>query len=533
MGATLESKVGGTYAKYVLFVLVLVYIANFVDRLIISIVAEEIKADLGISDAQLGFLSGTAFAVFYAVFGLPLGRLADLWVRKSLISIGLVFWSTMTALSGTASNFPQLAVYRFGVGVGEASASPAAFSILSDYFSPKVRATVLAIYSAGAYIGMGLGIFAGGWVVDGWKGAYDVPGTAPFDLAAWQAAFLVVGLPGVLLAVWVFTLAEPRRGQSEGIYTPPHPHPFREAGHELMSILPPFTFYKLYRSEGGTRVLVNNLVFLLLLCAGGTALASLTGNPQQWIVVGAGFYATFSWVQHLAIRDNPTFTMMFRSKAFLYSVVGFPSISFVSYGVVFWTPAFFIRAHGVDASEVGTIAGLSMMVGGGLGVVFGGFWADRWKKTNPRARILIGLVTVALTTPAALLLFTTREVHLAYVANFFFTGFSAMWVGAATSTINDLVMPRMRAVASAFYFLMNTLVGLALGPFMVGQVSDWLMGQGHTGVESLRAGLFSCLLFLLVPTICFIACLKHIQPDENNRLTRALNAGEKGLQLAE
>ena len=511
----------------------LVYIVNFVDRLIISIVAEEIKADLGITDAQLGFLSGTAFAVFYAVFGLPLGRLADLWVRKSLISIGLVFWSAMTALSGTAGSFPQLAVYRFGVGIGEASASPAAFSMLSDYFSPKVRATVLAIYTSGGYIGMGLGIFAGGWIVNNWKAAYAAPRIAPFGIEAWQAAFLIVGLPGILLAVWVATLVEPRRGQSEGIYTSAHPHPFQEAGRELMAILPPFTFYKLFRSERGSQALAINLGFLMLLCVGGAALTSLTGNVQQWIVVGGGFYATFSWVQNLAIRDAPTFAMMFRSKAFVYSIVGFPAISFVGYGVVFWTPAFFIRAHGVDAGEVGTIAGLSMMISGGLAAVSGGIWADRWKKTNPRARILIGLVTVALITPAAIVLMTTPSLPLAYVANFLFTGFSALWVGSATSTLNDLVMPRMRAVASAFYFLMNTLVGLALGPFMIGQVSDWLMGRGYTAVESLRGGLLSCLLSLLVPTVCFIACLKHIETDEKSRFSRAIRAGEEGVPLAE
>lgn len=132
-----ESEIGGRYAKYVLFVLVLVYVFNFIDRQILSILAEEIKADIGISDAQIGFLYGTAFAVFYAVFGIPLGRLADVWVRKSLISLGLSFWSVMTALSGTARDFGSLAVFRFGVGVGEASATPAAFSMLSDYFFAK------------------------------------------------------------------------------------------------------------------------------------------------------------------------------------------------------------------------------------------------------------------------------------------------------------------------------------------------------------------------------------------------------------
>ena len=123
---------GGRYANYVLAVLMIVYVFNFIDRQILSILAEEIKADLGITDADIGFLYGTAFAVFYAVFGIPLGRLADVWVRKNLISVGLAFWSLMTALSGTARNFASLATFRFGVGIGEASATPAAFSMLSD-----------------------------------------------------------------------------------------------------------------------------------------------------------------------------------------------------------------------------------------------------------------------------------------------------------------------------------------------------------------------------------------------------------------
>ena len=163
-----QSEVNSRYARYVLFVLIVVYIFNFIDRQIISILAEEIKADLGIGDAEIGFLYGTAFAIFYAVFGIPLGKLADVWNRKSLIAIGLSFWSLMTAASGFAKSYPMLAAFRFGVGVGEASATPAAFSMLSDYFSPRVRATVLAVYSSGIYIGAGVGLFLGGAVVELW-----------------------------------------------------------------------------------------------------------------------------------------------------------------------------------------------------------------------------------------------------------------------------------------------------------------------------------------------------------------------------
>jgi MFS family permease len=141
---------------------VLVHVFNFLDRQILSILAERIKHDLGVSDAELGFPYGTAFAGFYALFGIPLGRLADVLDRRRLIALGLVVWSGITALSGLAHSFTHLAIARVGVGVGEASATPAAFSLLSDYYPPSRRATVPAIYSSGIYIGAGLGLGIGG-----------------------------------------------------------------------------------------------------------------------------------------------------------------------------------------------------------------------------------------------------------------------------------------------------------------------------------------------------------------------------------
>ena len=185
--------VASRYARYALAVLVVVYVFNFLDRQILSILAEHIRRDLGVNDAQLGFLYGTAFAVFYAVFGIPLGRLADTWDRRKLIALGLAAWSVMTALSGFARTFPELAAARVGVGVGEASASPAAYSLLSDWFPAARRATALAIYSSGIYLGAGLGLGVGGVVVAGWDAAY-ADAAAPFALRGWQVAFLVVGL---------------------------------------------------------------------------------------------------------------------------------------------------------------------------------------------------------------------------------------------------------------------------------------------------------------------------------------------------
>ena len=196
-----QPSIGGRSAKFALVLLVIVYIFNFIDRQILSILAEEIQNDLGLDDSDIGFLYGTAFAVFYSIVGIPMGKLADSWNRKNLISIGLATWSLMTALSGTAKNFFSLAAYRIGVGVGESSASPAAYSLLSDYFSPKVRSTVLSIYGSGVYIGSGIGLFLGGSIVEAWKGAYPDASLAPLGLEAWQVAFIAVGLPGLLLAI--------------------------------------------------------------------------------------------------------------------------------------------------------------------------------------------------------------------------------------------------------------------------------------------------------------------------------------------
>ena len=233
-----EQKVPG-YSWYALSVLVLVYLLNFIDRNILSILANDIKADLGLSDADLGFLYGTAFGVFYALFGIPLGRLADSWHRIRLMTLGLALWSVMTALSGFARSGLQLSLARIGVGVGEASASPAAYSLISDWFPKRMRATALAIYSAGLYLGGGISLLIGGLIVEGWNATY--PGGGPLNLVGWQAAFLAVGIPGILLAAWVFSLREPVRGAIEGMPTPRVERPFRGFFSEMFTVIPPFT----------------------------------------------------------------------------------------------------------------------------------------------------------------------------------------------------------------------------------------------------------------------------------------------------
>ena len=199
-------EVGGRSAKFALILLVLVYVFNFIDRQILTILAEDLKDDLGISDSDLGFLYGTAFAVFYSVVGIPMGKLADTWNRKNLISLGLGFWSLMTFLSGTAKSFLSLSIYRFGVGIGESSASPASYSLLSDYFSPKVRATVLSIYASGLYIGSGIGIFIGGLIVDNWNAAFCLQDYSEMSDAC-KVAVSSITTPEALSPLWIKRMA--------------------------------------------------------------------------------------------------------------------------------------------------------------------------------------------------------------------------------------------------------------------------------------------------------------------------------------
>jgi MFS family permease len=506
-----------SYPRYVLGVLVAVYVLNFLDRQIVTILADEIKADLGLSDAEIGFLYGTAFAVFYALFGIPLGRLADVWNRRTLIALGLSVWSLMTALSGLARSFPQLAAARVGVGVGEASASPAAYSMLSDYFPARRRATVLAIYSSGIYIGAGLSLMIGGQVVERWNDAFAT-GAAPFGLEGWQVAYLVVGLPGLLLAAWVRTLREPVRGQADGLLTPPEPHPFREFFRELRAVLPPFTVLHLHLLGGGPALLLRNLAAALAIAMVSAGLVHATGNLWQWLALGVGVYSTVSWMQALRLRDPPTARLVLGSRALLYGSLGFSFLAFTGYGLGAWTPPFFLRFHGADVGTMGFVLGGTAASAGWLGVTLGGIAADRLRAGRPTGRLLVAYATALAPVPLVVWMLTTTNTTLAYVLNFPVTLLGSMWIGVGASTIQDLVLPRMRATASAFYLLVITFVGLALGPYVVGQLSDTL--------GSLRAGMLWAVGANGIAMILLLLAARHLEREESSRLERAREAGE-------
>jgi len=215
------------YLRYALGLLIAVYTFNFIDRQILVILQESIKKEMGLSDGQLGLLSGFTFALFYVTLGLPIARIADRGVRRNVIAWSIGFWSLMTAVAGFARSFPQLLVARIGVGIGEAGGSPPAHALISDYYSPRERGRALSIYSMGAYLGVLFGFVAGGWLD---------------QFFGWRTAFVVVGLPGLLIALLVrFTLREPRRGQSDPELRVAEAPPLRTALATLWA-LPAFRF---------------------------------------------------------------------------------------------------------------------------------------------------------------------------------------------------------------------------------------------------------------------------------------------------
>jgi len=196
------------YARYVLGVLVVVNLFNFIDRQIVYVLLQQIKLDFQVSDEALGLLTGLAFMVVHSIFGLPIARWADHGTRRNIIAIGVAVWSVMTAFSGVARSFGQLLFLRMGVGIGEAAGTPPSHSMISDYFPPEQRGRALAIYAVGLYLGIMFGYIAAGWI-----GEYF----------GWRMTFIVVGVPGLLLSILVrFTVKEPARTPSV------ESHPVRE-----------------------------------------------------------------------------------------------------------------------------------------------------------------------------------------------------------------------------------------------------------------------------------------------------------------
>ena len=525
------------YRYYVLAVLTVMMAFNFLDRQVVTIVAPYLKEDLGVSDAQIGLLFGTAFALFYAVFGLPLAKLADGWSRVKTISLGLTFWSLMTTVSGMASNFAQLGSARVGVGIGEASASPAAYSLLQDYFPKAMRATVLAIYSAGIYVGAGAALVFGGEVIKYWDANYTAA-TAPFGLSGWQATYIAFGVPGLLLALLVITtVREPTRGAIDGIPTAGDPAPFKSVMGEFAAMLPPWNWLGFTRQSASRQPLLNNLALaigLTLLAVltikftdgllkpekravvGAIGSFAITTNMVQWIAIAIGIYCSASWMQTIRMRDAPTFALI-ANRGFICLTLFGGFMSYISYGL---SPFIFLYAKtefGVGA-EAGLTLGLITAVAGGLGASFGGFAGDFWKKSSSLGRMLV-MGIAALGSAATIVLgYSTGSLNQFYWLAGINIFIHIMWLGPCAATIQDLVLPRMRGAATAVFFLGTTIIGLGLGPYVTGLISD-------VSGDLQMAMICSILVMPVILATLFIA-MRTVPALEASLIVRARAAGE-------
>ncbi len=492
-----ESGPVTAYAWYGLGVLTLVYMLNFIDRQILSILANDIKADLGLSDADLGFLYGTAFAIFYALFGVPLGRLADGWHRTRLLSLGLALWSAMTALSGLARSGATLTIARIGVGVGEASASPCAYSLIGDWFPQRMRGTAFGLYSSGLFLGSGLSLFLGGAIVETWNGAY--PTSSPFGLSGWQVAFLAVGLPGLLLAVWVLSLKEPARGAMDGMPSRGDAQPWRVFGLQLLQILPPLTVIDAARR--GARALAVNLAGAVLIGGLAWLAAILTGSSQQFLFLGFGAYAIFSWASALRDRDSAAFALTLGSPAFVALIIAYGMESVVGYAVSYWAAPFAERAFAVDKASLGLLIGAPAALGGFAGVILGGRLADAMQRRFAAGRIMAMAIAIVMPIPIVLIGYSATDPTLFYILAFAVQLVTSSALGAAAAASQSLVLPRMRGTATGVFFVGITLIGLGLGPFMAGYVSE-MTGDLGLGVKSTLLAAPIGLAALLVAIRC-------------------------------
>jgi len=405
---------------YVLFILVLVYTFNFLDRQIIGILAVPIKTDLGLTDTQLGLMGGLAFALFYTALGIPVAMLADRYSRTWIMTIALGLWSAMTAVCGLANNFWQLFLARVGVGVGEAGGVAPAYSLITDFFPPTQRARALGIYSFGIPIGSALGILLGGVIA---------------SMVDWRIAFFVVGFAGLVLApLFRLTIREPVRGQFD-------------------------------------RQREDNAPLGL-----SAILGALARKPSFWLLaVGAAFS------------------------------------SMMGYGAFFWLPSFFVRSFALTLLEASLLYGLIALVGGLAGIWAGGWLGDRFGHGDRKQFARIPALSFIGTVPLYGLAMLSSNLAVTLVVLLVPIALGLVWLGPVVSTIQHLVEPRMRATASAVFLFIVNLLGIGLGTYAIGALSDGLRLQ--FGDDALRYSILAGTSFYVVAATLFFLAARWLNQD--------------------
>jgi MFS family permease len=504
-------------AWYALALLAAANVLNYLDRQIVSILAQSIKTDLKLDDAQLGFLLGTAFAVFYSVVGIAMGRISDFLPRKKVMALGLGLWSSMTALGGMATSFGTLGLARVGVGIGEAVANPCGHSLVADIFPQRHRAIALSVLLSGTFIGTAGAMILGGLFLQGWPHMCSaVPFVSACGLSAWQAALFAVGLPGIPVALLLLTIREPKRG-----------HLTKESSlarvlSEFAAALPPFTLIVIHRLAG-VAGLVRNLIIAAVIIVMAWLLTRLTGDWAQWAAFGLGAYAVVTWGQVQSYRDRPLYKLTFGDPTFLCGVSATAIIACIGGTVNVWAAPYAMRTFSLSPAQIGATLGLLSVGGGLIGVIVGGWITDKWKARDLRAPVGVGAITVVGIVPSVLVMLSASQPGMFFAGAFAVSVFGALWSGSTAALVQDLVLPRMRGAAAAAYSLIAIVVASGTGPYWAGKVSSL------TG--SLNAGLLSVLLLAPLALLLLWLTARRL-PHETPSARRALAeaAGEPPLQ---
>ena len=382
-------------AWYAVGVLTLAYMIAMVDRIILSLMVEPIQRDLHINDTQFGLLHGFAFAVFYALAGIPIARIADVAPRRWVIAAGIAVWSLMTALCATARHFTHLLLFRLGVGVGEASLTPAGMSMLADLFPKSQLARAIAIYAAGGTMGTALAYILGGFMMGLFPAESDVAVPVLGMIRGWQVIFLVLGLPGIVFSLLALTMREPAR----------------------QSVVE--------RSASSSRAL--------------------------WAFM---------------VEERKTIIPYF---------AGFSLLFVLSWGLLSWTPAFLIRRFHEDASTVGYTLGAVKAFAGVIGGVSGGIFTD-WlvRRGRDDAHVVVGLFTAMLLLPATALLAFVSDFGMAVALLSVIIFLGVFWGSAATTGLQIITPPHLRAQVSAVYIMCANLIGFGIGPMLIGLITDYV-----------------------------------------------------------
>jgi predicted MFS family arabinose efflux permease len=389
---------GEGYKRYVLAVLMLCYVANVMDRSVLSMLLEPIRHEFQASDSQLGLLGGLAFAVFYSTFGIPIAAWADRSSRRNVLALSVGLWSVMTALCGAAGSFTALLLARIGTAVGEAGGTPPSHSLIADFFRPNQRGTALAVFAVAIPIGGMLGAFCGGW---------------GNELYGWRATFVLVGLPGVLIALLVrLTVAEPTRGLSDGTGPPAAAPPFLQSARYLWSC-----------------------------------------GSFRHLTLAAGLHAI------------------------------------VVYSASIWNTSFLVRTHHLGTGEAGSFIALLQGVGM-AGTLLGGLVADLLSRRSgdPRWYMWVPGIATLVGVPFQLIGYQAASLWLVLPCFAVATMMGASFFGPSFAVAQSLAPARMRAVAASVLLFVQTLVGLGLGPWSVGLISDRLKPV-HGEAQALAWGL--------------------------------------------